>query len=235
MMPRHVLIIEDDPTLLRGLRDRFESQGFHVTTETDGESGLRAATGRDFDLIVLDVMLPLVNGFEVCLRLRRQRIESPILLLTARGSESDVVHGLELGADDYVTKPFRARELLARARALLRRTERIEGVICFGDVRFDPDARRLWRGGEEIPLTSKESRVLEYLLRNEGRPLTRDRILNAAWGPATFVTPRSVDRCITTLRAKIEADPRQPAYIQTIRDVGYRFERGLLQDLSAET
>lgn len=234
-MSRRVLIIEDDPTLLRGLRDRFESQGFDVTTETDGEAGLRAALAREFDLIVLDIMLPRVNGFEICLRLRRSRMESPILMLTARGCESDIVHGLELGADDYVTKPFRVRELLARARALLRRTERSEErVVCFGDVRFDQEARQLWRAGEVTPLTSKEYRLLEYLLRNEGRPLTRDRILNAVWGAATIVTPRSVDRCITTLRAKIEPDPRHPAYIQTIRDVGYRFERGPSLERSTE-
>jgi DNA-binding response OmpR family regulator len=227
-MSRRVLIIEDDPTLVRGLRDTFESQGYDVATEADGEAGLRAAQAREFDLIVLDIMLPRVNGFEICLRLRRHGIESPILMLTAKGSESDIVHGLELGADDYVIKPFRVRELLARVRALLRRSERgEERVVCFGDLRFDREARTLCRAEREIPLTSKESRVLEYLLRNEGRPLTRDRILSAVWGPATFVTRRSVDRCITTLRAKLEPDPRQPTYIQTIRDVGYRFERGV--------
>ena len=225
-MSRQVLIIEDDATLLRGLRDKLEAQGLHVTAETDGESGLRSALRHTFDLIVLDVMLPRVNGFEICLQLRRHRVASPILMLTARGNESDIVHGLELGADDYVTKPFRARELLARARALLRRSERAdERVVAFGDLRFDQDARKLWRSDAEIPLTSKEYRVLEYLVRNEGRALTRDQILDAAWGRTAIVTPRSVDRCITTLRAKIEPDSRRPAYIQTIRDVGYRFER----------
>jgi DNA-binding response OmpR family regulator len=225
-MSRQVLIIEDDATLLRGLCDKFQSQGLQVTAETDGESGLSTALKHAFDLIVLDVMLPRVNGFEICLQLRRQHVSSPILMLTAKGHESDVVHGLELGADDYVTKPFRAQELVARARALLRRSERAdEAVVCFGGLRFDRESRKLLRGGEEIPLSRKEYGVLEYLIRNEGRAVTRDQILDAVWGRTAIVTRRSVDRSITTLRAKIEPDSRQPTWIQTIRDVGYRFER----------
>lgn len=226
MTTARVLIIEDDDTLLRGLRDKLESLGFLVRTETDGAAGVRTALAEAFDLILLDVMLPRQNGFEVCLELRRRRIASPILMLTAKSHESDVVHGLELGADDYVTKPFRLRELVARVQALLRRAQgSAEAIIAFGPLRLDREARKLWRNGQEAPLTHKEYEVLDYLIRNEGRAVTRNQLLDAVWGRTAIVSPRSVDRCITTLRAKIEADSRQPAYIQTIRDVGYRFER----------
>jgi DNA-binding response OmpR family regulator len=146
MTMRRMLIVEDDAALVRGLRDRFENQGFHVCVETDGDAGLRAGLVHPFDLIVLDVMLPRRNGFEVCLELRRNRVASPILMLTAKGQESDIVHGLELGADDYVTKPFRIRELAARVEALLRRTSgAAERIITFGDFRLDREARKLWR------------------------------------------------------------------------------------------
>jgi DNA-binding response OmpR family regulator len=227
LTPRHVLIVEDDATLLRGLRDKFESQGYRVSAAADGDAGLRAALADRFDLILLDVMLPRRNGFEVCLELRRNRVASPILMLTAKAQEGDIVHGLELGADDYVTKPFRIRELLARVQALLRRVEGPgERVVCFGEFRLDREARKLWRGNKETPLTGKEYGVLEYLVRHEGRAVTRHQLLDAVWGRTALVTPRSIDRCITTLRSKIEPDSRQPAYIQTLRDVGYRFERG---------
>jgi DNA-binding response OmpR family regulator len=226
MTSRRVLIIEDDAALVRGLCDRFENQGFHVSTSTDGDAGLRAALSEPFDLIVLDVMLPRRNGFEVCLELRRGRVASPILMLTAKSQEGDIVHGLELGADDYVTKPFRIRELMARVEALLRRTGGgDERTISFGPFRLDREARKLCRGDEQIPLTGKEYQLLEFLVLHAGRAVTRNQILDAVWGRSAIVAPRSVDRCITTLRAKIEPDSRRPTHIHTLRDVGYRFER----------
>jgi DNA-binding response OmpR family regulator len=226
MIARRMLIVEDDDALLRGLRDRFENQGFQIRTATDGESALRTGLLEPFDVIVLDVMLPRKNGFDVCRELRRNRVTAPILMLTAKGQESDIVHGLELGADDYVTKPFRIRELSARVAALLRRTAGTgEDTVAFGEFRLDRQARKLWRGNEEVPLTRKEFQVLEFLARHEGRVVTRNQVLDAVWGRAAIVTPRSVDRCITTLRGKLESDSRRPIYIQTLRDVGYRFDR----------
>jgi DNA-binding response OmpR family regulator len=225
MTSQSILIVEDDAVLLRGLHDKFCSHGFEVSTAADGESGLREALVRPFSLIVLDVMLPRMNGFEVCLQLRRQKVTTPIIMLTAKGRESDIVHGLELGADDYVTKPFSSRELLARAGALLRRAEgAAESVFRFGEFQLDRAARKLIRGDEPVPLTAKEYSLLDCLTRRAGRAFTRAQLLNEVWGRSALVTGRSVDRCVTTLRAKIEADTRAPRFIHTIRDVGYRFE-----------
>jgi len=225
MQGSSVLIIEDDPALLRGLKDNFEAQRFRVQLARDGREGLTAALANPPDLLVLDIMLPKLNGYEVCRALRAKRLEMPIIMLTAKGQEEDIVRGLELGADDYVTKPFSIRELLARAKAFLRRREDgASAVISFGDCKLDFLAHKLFRNGREIPLTAKEFRLLEFLTKRPGRALTRDQILDGVWGNAIIVNDRSVDRCVTTLRAKIEADPRNPSYIQTIRDIGYRFE-----------
>jgi DNA-binding response OmpR family regulator len=173
--------------------------------------------------LLLDLMLPKVNGFEVCRVARSRKLEMPIIMLTARGQEEDIVRGLELGADDYVTKPFSIRELLARVKAFLRR-QTPSTVYQFGDNRLDLAAHKLFRKSREVELTAKEFRLLEFFVRHPGRAFTRDSILNAVWGNEVIVTDRSVDRCITTLRAKIEADPRNPGFIKTVRDIGYRFE-----------
>jgi len=185
---------------------------------------LSAALANPPDLLVLDIMLPKLNGYEICRALRAKRLEMPIIMLTAKGQEEDIVRGLELGADDYVTKPFSIRELLARAKAFLRRREPAAGVFLFGDCKLDFTAHRLFRSGAEVVLTAKEFRLLEFLTKRPGRALTRDQILDGVWGNAIIVNDRSVDRCVTTLRAKIEGDPRHPCHIQTIRDIGYRFE-----------
>lgn len=220
-----ILIVEDDPTLLRGLRDNLEAQGHQVRSATDGEAGLQSALSDPPDLLLLDLMLPKVNGYEVCRALREKELDFPVIMLTAKGQEEDVILGLNLGADDYVTKPFRIRELLARVNALLRRRQlKQEAVIRFGDCELHREARKLYRGGGEVELTSKEYRLLEYFVQRPGRARTRDDILDAVWGNSVIVTGRSVDRCVTTLRAKIEPDPRSPLFIQTVRDVGYRFE-----------
>ena len=221
-----VLIIEDDPALLRGLKDNFEAQGYLVRTANNGQKGLDAALNEPPDLLLLDLMLPKVNGYEICCAARARKLDFPILMLTAKGQEEDIVRGLELGADDYVTKPFGIRELLARARALLRRQGTEAAEHCFGDCRLDAAAHKLHRAGAEVALTAKEFRLLEFFVKRAGRALTRDSILDAVWGGEVLVTDRSVDRCVTTLRAKIEADPHNPQFIQTIRDIGYRFEPG---------
>jgi two-component system, OmpR family, alkaline phosphatase synthesis response regulator PhoP len=220
-----VLIIEDDPALLRGLKDNFEAQNYRVQLARDGREGLAVALANPPDLLVLDIMLPKVNGFEICRALRAKRLEMPIIMLTAKGQEEDIVRGLELGADDYVTKPFSIRELMARAKAFLRRREAVESTVFhFGDCKLDLAAHKLFRNGEEVSLTAKEFRLLEFLLKRAGRALTRDQILDGVWGNDIMVNDRSVDRCVTTLRAKIESDARRPCHIQTIRDIGYRFE-----------
>ncbi len=223
MTPRSILIIEDDPALLRGLKDNFTAQGYAVRTAADGQRGLDTLLADPPDLLVLDLMLPRVNGYEICRAARARQLELPILMLTAKGQEDDIVRGLESGADDYVTKPFGIRALLARVKTLLRRSPESDSYT-FGDARLDRVAHKLFRGGTEVELTSKEFRLLEFLLLHAGRALTRNTLLDAVWGENVIVTDRSVDRCVTTLRAKIEPDPRNPAFIHTIRDVGYRFD-----------
>lgn len=224
MTAPRVLLIEDEPVLARGLADALGANGFDVTVAGDGEAGLDAAQRGQADLILLDVMLPKVNGYEICRAVRAQGIDVPILMLTARGQEKDVVMGLDLGADDYITKPFRTSELIARARAFLRRRGAPPATCVFGGCKLDLRARRLTKHGADVALTAKEFALLAYFARHPGRALSRETILNAVWGHAVFVTGRSVDRCVTTLRAKVEPDPHRPVYIQTMREVGYRFE-----------
>jgi DNA-binding response OmpR family regulator len=175
-------------------------------------------------LILLDVMLPKVNGYEVCRAIREQGIETPILMLTAKGQERDVILGLNLGADDYITKPFRVGELIARAQAFLRRRGPGPAIVQFGDCEINLRARTFRRAGATVDLTAKEFALLAYFVTRPGCALSRDAILNAVWGVSVFVSPRSIDRCVTTLRAKVEPNPHRPTYIQTIRDIGYRFE-----------
>jgi DNA-binding response OmpR family regulator len=222
--PARILLIEDEPSLARGLSDTLRANGFDVTVAADGERGLDAAMRGDADLILLDVMLPKVDGYEICRAVRSQGIEVPILMLTAKGRERDVIHGLNLGADDYITKPFRSGELVARARAFLRRRGPAPTDVRFGECAVDLRARRVSRRGVEIELTAKEFAMLAYFCARPGCALSRDVILSAVWGNAVFVTPRSIDRCVATLRAKVEPEPHRPIYIQTIRDIGYRFE-----------
>ena len=220
-----VLIVEDEPALLRGLKDNFEAQHYRVQLARDGREGLSAALANPPDLLVLDIMLPKLNGYEICRALRAKRLEMPIIMLTAKGQEEDIIRGLELGADDYVVKPFSIRELLARAKAFLRRREAVTSAeFQFGDCHLDLAAHKLFKHGKEVALTAKEFRLLEFFAKRPGRALTRDQILDAVWGNDIMVNDRSVDRCVTTLRAKIEDEPRRPCHIQTIRDIGYRFE-----------
>ena len=220
-----ILIVEDEPALLRGLTDTFAAKGCEVLSAADGERGLELALSAQPDLILLDIMLPKVNGYEICRAIREHSLDVPIIMLTARGQEEDIVLGLNLGADDYVTKPFKIRELVARVNAFLRRRHSARDAGCrFGEFELNLAAHKLFRGGAEVELTAKEFQLLAYLAARPGRALARNDILNAVWGSSVFVTPRSIDRCVTTLRAKIEPDPHSPKYIQTIRDIGYRFE-----------
>lgn len=226
-MTSRLLLIEDEPALTRGLADTLRARGFDVEVATDGEGGLDAALSGRADLILLDVMLPKVNGYEICRAVRGQGLDVPILMLTARGQEKDVILGLNVGADDYITKPFGMGELMARVQAGLRRRSPVPAMIAFGDCELDLRARRLRRAHIEVDLTAKEFALLAYFAARPGCALSRDVILNAVWGSSVFVTPRSIDRCVTTLRAKIEPDPRRPVFIQTVRDIGYRFEPAL--------
>jgi len=220
-----ILIVEDDPTMLRGLKDNFEFAGYNVLTAEDGEVALNTALNAKPSLIVLDIMLPKINGYEVCRLIRKEKLTMPIIMLTAKGEESDIVLGLNLGADDYVTKPFSIKELLARTEAMLRRIQEAEPeVYTFADFTLDIPARKLTRDGQEVKLSPKEFRLLEMFLKRQGRALPRDEILNTVWGYDTFVGSRTIDRFVTTLRNKIEPDPHHPIYVHTIREIGYKFE-----------
>lgn len=234
-MPR-VLIVEDDPALLRGVSDNFAARGYQVETAADGESGLEMAVRCRPDLIILDIMLPRINGYEVCRSLREEGHNIPVIFLTAKDEESDVLLGLGLGADDYVTKPFGIRELLARAEAVLRRSEpgkagtggtgKSDGEVVFGAFTLDRRSHKLRDAeGRPVDLSPKEYDLLVYLVEHAGRALSRDQIMDGVWGYDARVSSRSIDRFVTTLRKKIEPDPSSPTHIETIREFGYRFRK----------
>lgn len=220
-----VLIIEDNPVMLRGLEDNFKFKGYCVKTARDGEEGLNTALYEKPDLILLDVVLPKIGGYEICSLIRRRNLDMPIIMVTAKDQESDIVQGLNLGADDYVTKPFRIKELLARAEASLRRRreEKLD-VYEFGNCRLDINTRTLTRDGKEVKLSPKEFELLLLFVRRPGYTLTRDEILSAVWGYAHFITVWNIDGFVTSLRKKIEPDPNNPTFIHTIGEVGYIFE-----------
>jgi DNA-binding response OmpR family regulator len=227
MTGSRVLIVEDEPVLVRALTDALAAKGCDVMSALDGERGLELALEKKPQLILLDIMLPRVNGFEICRAIRARGHDMPILMLTAKGHEEDVILGLNLGADDYITKPFRIGELVARVNAFLRRTTARHDTVCrFGPYELNRSAHKLFKDGREVELTSKEFNLLEFFVTRPGRALTRDDILNHVWGQSVVVTPRSIDRCVATLRSKIETDSSQPTFVHTIRDVGYRFEPG---------
>jgi len=198
-------------------------------TASTGDEGLELALSAGPDLLLLDIMLPGINGYEICQAVRRERLDYPIVMLTAKGQEADIVRGLELGADDYVTKPFGIQILIARVRAFLRRHRSAETTVFrFGRCSLDRDSHQFMKDGKRVALTSKEYQLLEFFLENPGKALTRTTIMNNVWGSSIMVTQRSVDRCVTTLRAKVEDVPHEPVHIKTIRDVGYRMESGAL-------
>jgi len=225
MNPELILVIEDDAAILFGLRDNLQRAGYRVRSAGDGHLGLELVRTLRPDLVLLDLMLPGLSGHEVCRRIRDDGLEMPVVMLTALGEEAQVVRGLNLGADDYVTKPFGIGELMARVAALLRRRRRsTPDVVVIGTLEVDRGARRVSRGGVVLELTPKEYGLLEFFTRKAGRALTREQILNAVWGESAAVTDRSVDRAVTTLRAKVEENPNRPRLIQTVPQIGYRFE-----------
>jgi two-component system alkaline phosphatase synthesis response regulator PhoP len=223
-MSRRILVVEDEPALRLSLSDRLRSEGYEVETAADGERGFARAREEPFDLLVLDVMLPGRSGFDVCRDLRREGIETPVLMLTARGEVIDRVLGLKLGADDYLVKPFDSRELVARIEALLRRAQpdTESGSFGFGDVRIDFRAMSVARSGSPVELSAMEFRLLRHLVEHRGEVLSRERLLDEVWGYDADVYSRTVDQHIATLRRKIEADPRRPRHIVTVHGTGYK-------------
>jgi DNA-binding response OmpR family regulator len=223
-LPR-VLVIEDELPMRVALRDCLERQGYRVLLAADGESGLEKALQEKPDLIVLDIMMPRLDGFALCAELRRLSNPVPILMLTAKGRVEDRVSGLDSGADDYLVKPFSRDELLARVRALLRRVAKQTRALSratLGKVRLDFVQQRAFRGNQELYLTAKEFAMLRLLLENPGEVVSRDRFLDVVWGYTAFPTTRTVDKHVASLRAKIEEHPDQPQWIQTVHGVGYR-------------
>lgn len=224
-----ILIVEDEPNMVAGLRDNFEFEGHEVISAPDGLSGLNRALHESPDLIILDVMMPRMSGLDVCKQLKAKRSSIPIIMLTARGQEIDKVVGLELGADDYVTKPFSIRELLARVNAVLRRTrpdhsqEQDAERYSFGDVEVDVRMCQVSREGQVLEFSTKEFDLLKYFLLHRGETLSRDKLLEDVWGYDHFPTTRTVDTHILRLRQKVEPKPDDPRFILTVHGTGYKF------------
>ncbi|MHC4663979.1 MAG: response regulator transcription factor [Planctomycetota bacterium] len=225
-MAERILVVEDDRAIVLGIEKNLRFEGFEVLVATDGEKGLSMAIDKQPDLIILDIMLPKMNGYEVCKTLRKHEIDIPIIFLSAKNQTIDKVMGLDLGGDDYIAKPFRIDELLARVNASLRRkrlaAKKLES-FSFGDVELDVEGRVLRVSGKEVELSAREFKLLKHLIENEGVVLERQTILNKVWGYDYYGTARTIDNFITKLRQKIEKDPLNPLYLLTIRGVGYKF------------
>lgn len=222
-----ILIIEDETPMRTALADVLEGEGYRPLTAADGEIGLRKAVDEKPDLILLDVMMPKLDGFAVCAELRRLGHATPVLMLTAKGQIEDRVNGLDVGADDYLVKPFSTEELLARVRALLRRTQRQGKSLTklkLGDVDIDLARQTAMRGRKAIHLTAKEFAMLRLLAEAEGEPVTRERFLDLVWGYAAFPTTRTVDNHVASLRGKLEKNPESPRWLKTVHGVGYRLD-----------
>jgi two-component system alkaline phosphatase synthesis response regulator PhoP len=226
---KRILVIEDEPQMLLGLRDNLELEGYEVATAADGDEGLQKATSFQPDLVILDVMLPRKNGFDVCRELRARGTATPVVMLTARSQEADKVLGLELGADDYVTKPFSITELLARVRAVLRRTASRPSAAAgadthrIGDLEIDFRLHQARRGKQRVEFTAREFELLRYFVTHIGQVVTREQILNEVWGYEEFPTTRTIDNFVAKLRQKIERAPHAPEHILTIHGSGYKF------------
>ena len=225
-MQNTILLVEDDPSISRGLAMNLGLEGFRSVAASDGEEALRLAQSQRPDLIVLDLMLPKVDGLEVIRRLRALNEDVPIVVLSAKGDEADKVLALSLGADDYVTKPFGLAELIARIRAALRRRRRDRAAqpeASFGDVKLDLDGRRILVGGTEVESTAREFDLLRCFVQHPGIVFTREQLMQRVWGPDHFGTVRTIDNFVARLRSKIERDPDDPQHIETVRGIGYRF------------
>lgn len=219
-----LFVVDDEPSMVMGLKDNLEFEGYSVETASDGTSALNSIRTNSFDLVVMDVMMPGLSGFDVCKTLRAENNATPILLLTARGQEMDRVLGLELGADDYITKPFSLRELLARIKAILRRTkpQQPSSIQRVGQLDVDFSAQTAMRDGLEIPLTHREFELLRYLISKQGQAVSRDELLENVWGYDETPTTRTVDNFILRLRKAVEVDPANPKHILTAHGVGYK-------------
>jgi len=221
-----LLIIEDDPAILRGLTDGLTEERMNISSESDGEKGFRTALRGQFDLIILDLMLPSKNGIDICRDLRGKGNHTPILMLTSKKHETDKVLGLEIGADDYMTKPFGMRELIARIHALLRRKTNVQGSMQtaqFGEITVDFVKHELHKGKKPVKLSAKEFQLLQYFVEHHGDVISRDRLLDELWGYDITPTTRTVDNYILSLRKKIEKDPGTPRHLITIHTAGYKF------------
>jgi DNA-binding response OmpR family regulator len=222
-----ILIIEDELPMRRALADCLETEGYRVLTATDGPTGLDRAVWEKPDLVLLDIMMPRLDGYALCAELRRLTIPVPVLMLTAKGQVGDRVRGLDAGADDYLVKPFSTDELLARVRALLRRVRQqaaIPQILRLGQVEIDLPRQKAMRGKKQIHLTAREFAMLRLMLEKPGEPVTRERFLDVVWGYTAFPTTRTVDTHIAALRAKIEDNPEEPRWIKTVHGTGYRLE-----------
>jgi len=222
-----ILIVEDELAMRTALKDCLEIEGHRVLVAADGEAGLKRALEEKPDLVLLDIMMPRLDGYAVCAELRRVGNDVPVLMLTAKGQVDDRVTGLDSGADDYLVKPFSTEELLARVRALLRRTQRhVRSVITLtlGDTKIDLIKQTASRGRKQLHLTAKEFAMLRLLAETPGEPVSRERFLDVVWGYGSFPTTRTVDNHIASLRAKVETDPNEPRWIKTVHGVGYRLE-----------
>jgi DNA-binding response OmpR family regulator len=225
-MKKRILIVEDEPAMVAGLRDNFEYEGYEVVSAADGVEGLDKALSDDPDLVVLDVMMPRMSGLDVCKQLKAKRPSVPIIMLTARGQEIDKVVGLELGADDYVTKPFSIRELMARVKAVLRRASPqgfAAEVYRFSDIEVNIRSNEVRRSGEAVELSAKEFALLAYFCAHPAETLSRDRLLDAVWGYENYPNTRTVDTHIVHLRQKLEPNPEEPRLILTVHGSGYKF------------
>jgi DNA-binding response OmpR family regulator len=223
---KQVLIIEDDSAILRGLKDNLESEHFKVLGESDGIKGYQAAKKSQFDIVILDIMLPSMNGMEICKQLRSDGVQTPILMLTSKGAELDKVMGLEIGADDYMTKPFSVRELIARINALLRRQSAIISEITefsFDGIHLDFKKQEARKGRKVIDLSAKEFELMKYFVQRKGQVVTRNELLDDVWGYEVTPTTRTIDNYILGLRKKIEKNPARPVHLITVHTAGYKF------------
>jgi DNA-binding response OmpR family regulator len=223
---QRILIIEDEEDMVLGLRKNLEWEGFEVIAASDGEAGLNCAVNDSHDLILLDIMLPKLSGLDVCRRLRNRGVNTPVIMLTARGQEIDKVLGLEIGADDYVTKPFSIRELLARVRAILRRASTPDtetDIYRFGDLELNFGRHQAQKRGQALELSPREFGMLRYFVNHRGETVTRDQLLDEVWGYDNFPLTRTVDNHIARLRHKIEENPAEPQHIITVHRIGYKF------------
>lgn len=227
---QRILIIEDEASLARGLKDNLEGEGFSVSTESNGKKGLEKATKEDYELVLLDVMLPEMNGFDICKSIKKQKLTLPIIMLTARSKEADKILGLELGADDYITKPFSVNELLARIKAVLRRVQihreakkKQLDFYEFGNVKLDFAKLEAYKGKKKIRFSKREFEILAYMIKRKGEVVSRNDLLDVVWGYKAFPTTRTVDNFIARIRKQVEDKPAKPKHIISIRSAGYKF------------